>query len=339
MVFNNITVKYDYLDEVLKPYLDDDIAFNSNVNMYIDLREFVKKTVIDMAIERISKAMMITNIVNIIAHYRHYFAKYIKYTSFAFVYSLDILEATCEYDMMMDSHERKDDILECIKLAGDIINKIPSATFIDTSAFGEFLVVRRGVELSASNDFNIILSTDRVFCQLMNSNTVILTPAGYNTKLISSKNVFSRFVDEDEDTYKPFSSKLISLLMSMIGAKSLGIKNIPKIGAKKAISYISKRLAANDIYDSIDYINIPTSFFVDDGTFVSKTILSNENQIRENYAKIKNDAIYYVNDVKLASLFIKPDMIFEKEFFLDINSRLFVETPLLLHMLFEGENI
>jgi hypothetical protein len=351
VVLNETKIKYEHLDTLLEDKLID-IRFGNDINVIVDLKEVIRKFFRPAILpESLNGRSVIEEIasdmINIIGHYRNYFYKKGKYSTFYFLYS----KSECEIMKKKHPDYKKDyyakyfndpEELEKIKIIkkvveilDKIVNHIPNSSFIDTSMFDEYTVAKFLLEKTKSNEMNIVLSNDEMMAQLINKNTFMLNIKGLATKLLDSKNAISVFSEKET----ALSTNMMSLLLSIAGAKRYNLENVSRVGLIKAVSIVEKLIARNKLSDA-EYVDFPfKKEDLNEKERSEKLLFDNFESIIRNYSLIKNSEVLYSNTTELSILFNKPPAVYTWNYFLELNSKVFSAFPLNLEMLLKGETL
>jgi len=343
IILNEIKIKYDHLDTLLEEKLQD-IRFSNNVNVIIDLKEIYRKFFRpNMLTVEGSKKLIIeeisSDVINIISHYRNYFYKKGKYSSFYFLYSKEECEIfkkiypeykKSHYEKHFDSIEDADKIAilkKVTEVLEKIIPNIPNTIFINTSKYDEFVVAKFIVAKSNSNEINIVLSNDEVFTQLVDGHTFLLNIKGINTDLVDSSNAVANITKSKSK----LSSNMIPFILAFGGTKHYSLNNFPGIALIKAVNIIEQLLKENSLSDN-SFVEFP-EFDKTQNTF----ILENYNELKLNYEIITGNKVLFSNTTDISTLFNKPKAPHSWNYFLELNSKIFTNFPLMLDMMLKGE--
>jgi hypothetical protein len=349
IVLNEVKIKYEHLDLILKEKLQD-IRFANSINVIVDLKEIFRKVFRpNMLSEEDISARTIeeltSDVINIISHYRNYFYKSGKYSSFYFIYS----KSECElmkkkYDGYKKDYyqghfydpektKRINMVNKSVQILEKLIDQIPNCTYIDSSKFDEYLVAKFIISKAAQNELNFILSTDEIMGQLLSKNTFMINIKGIKSELVNSQNAVSVLFKHNAN----FSSKLISIVSCMTGTEKYSLENINKIGPYRAIKIIDELIKNNKLIDS-EYVGFPLKLDKLDPKIKSeKLLIDNFELIKRNFDIITSDDIFYSKQSELTILFNKPKQTHAQNYFLELNSKVFMNYPLALDMLLKGE--
>jgi hypothetical protein len=353
VILNETKIKYEHLDSLLESKLID-IRFGNDVNVIIDLKEVFRKffrpailpegSKTREAIEEIS-----SDVINIIGHYRNYFYKKGKYSTFYFLYS----RSECEIMKAKYSDYKKDYyskyfkgndsgevekvaiIKKVIEVLEKIINHVPNSSFIDTSMFDEYTVAKFLIQQTKPNEINLLLSNDEMMAQLINKNTFMLNMKGIATKMMDASNAVGIL----SETNSAISTNLLPLLLSISGAERYNLDNVERVGLKKGVAVIEKLLASGKLIDT-EYVDFPIRVeALNEKDRVEKMVKDNHEKIKKNYDLISNSDVLYSNSTEMTILFNKPLAVYTWNYFLEMNSKVFINYPLNLEMLLKGETL
>lgn len=351
IVLNEVKVKYEVLDELLKEQLQD-IRFSTNVNVIIDVKEVVKKFFRKDLFPTIGTHEMIiqeivADMVNIIGHYRNYFFKQGKYSTFYCLYSKKENSTFKEiYPEYKRYHYEKyfTDPEESEKIAlvkksmvafEKIVNSVPNSFFIDTSEFDEMIVAKHIISRTLPNELNVILSDDELMFQLLNEHTFILNLKGVLTKILDSKNAVSILIKRESE----LSSNMIPLLLTMSGVKRYSLNGIPNVALLKSESMIKSLIKRGVIMDS-EYFKFPIEVEkLDPANKMDLRLLENYDQLSRDYSIITGNDILYSNELRISQLLNGHKKVGSKSYFLELNSKIFNTFPIQLDMLMKGETL
>jgi len=344
-----VKIKYEHLETILKEKLQD-IRFSNSVNIIVDLKEVFRKVFRPniLSEEEIGPRTieeLTSDIIGIIAHYRNYFFKAGKYSSFYFIYSkseCDLMKKKYDgykkdyyeghfYDP--EKQKRINMVDKTVKVLEKLIDQIPNCSYIDSSKFDEFTVAKFIVKKAPANELNFILSTDELFGQLLSKNTYMINIKGIKSELVSMENAVSVLFKQTAS----FSSRLISLVSCITGTEKYSLENIPNVGPFRAIKIIEGLIKANKLIDS-EYVRFPLKLEkLDPNIKGEKLLIENFELIKRNFDIITNDDVLYSNLTDITILFNKPKQTHAQNYFLELNSKVFMNYPLSLDMLLKGE--
>jgi hypothetical protein len=351
IIFKEVKIRYEHLDIILKEKLQD-IRFSNSVNIIIDLKEITRKlfrpNVMDESEVTPAKVEELSSdIINIVSHYRNYFYKGGKYSSFYFLYSkseCDIMKSKyLDYkkDYYSNVFHSKDEpkkssmVKKAIEIVDRIVNNIPNCMFIDTSKYDEFVITKFLVQKTNPNELNFILSNDEIMAQLINSHTFVLDIKSNSTKLVEQNNALSTF----SKTSTSLSSNLTGLYAAITGTRRYNLPSIPKFAEKKTVSALEKLVKNEKILDK-EYIEFPLKLdILNMNDNIEKVVATNIEQIKSNYSIISGNDVLYTHTSDITVMFNKTKPVYNWNYFLDLNAKVFTRYPLSLDMLLKGETI
>jgi hypothetical protein len=349
IVFKEIKIKYEYLDNILEEKLNN-IKFSNNVNIIVDLKEIIRKVyrpdILDEEnISRDNIEDLASDIIGIAAHYRNYFYKKGKYTSLYFMYS----ETECtlmkeKFPEYKKEHyekyfydpkriNRHAMVKKAINIAKKVLNRVPNCQFIDTNEFDEFVSIKFLVQKVPSNEIAIILSNDEIMAQLINNHTFMLNIKSINSDLLDEKNAVSKLFKRSTI----LSSKLISLISAILGTQRYSLNTIDNVGPYRAIKAVEHLVESGKILDT-EYVNFPIKKEnLNKKNTYEKLILEHYDAIKENFELIRADDVLYSNQTNIMVKFNKPKQTYSVNHFLELNAKIFTVYPISIDMLLKGE--
>ena len=353
LVLNEVKIKYEYLDQWLDEKLID-IRFGNDVNIIVDLKEIFRKffrpnIMTDGFQGRDVIEEVTSDIINVIGHYRNYLYKKGKYSTFYFLYSkseCDIMKTKHpgykknyyqKYFQGEDELEKQKAIVirKAAEALDKIINHIPNANFVDTSAFDEYTVANFLINKTKSNEINLILSNDELMAQLISKNTFMLNIKGLTTKLLDESNAVSVIAEKPTK----LSSKVLPLLLSIAGADRYNLENIEGVRLIKGLNIIESLVKSGKLLDT-EYLEFPIQIhMLTEKDRSERIIKENYEKIQKNYNIIKNSDVLYTNTANLTVMFNKPKVVHTHNYYKELNSKIFSNHPLNLEMLLKGETL
>ena len=351
VIMNEVKIKYSHLDSLLDEKLQD-IRFTNSVNVIVDLKEIFRKLFRPeiMQENRPKKASIeevSSDILNLIAHYRNYFFKHGKYSSFYFLYSkseADLIkkdhpeykkEFYEKYFYSVEDQEKIDIIKKVIQVLEKIIPNVPNCNFIDTSKYDDVVFAKFIKDQTLANQLNIILTNDEAYLQLLNSHTFIIDIKGINAELLDEKNGLAKF----SKCKTELSTNLIPLVLSLGGSKHYGLEKIPGIATIKAIRMVEDLIKNKKIIDT-PYIDFPLDVTnLSDKNKNEKLIKDNYEMLKKTYGVYTGNTLLYSNKTDIATFFNKVKSVRTWDYFLELNSKIFVNFPLMLEMMMKGETL
>jgi hypothetical protein len=212
---------------------------------------------------------------------------------------------------------------------------VPNSSFIDTSMFDEYTVAKFLIQQTKPNEINLLLSNDEMMAQLINKNTFMLNMKGIATKMMDASNAVGIL----SETNSAISTNLLPLLLSISGAERYNLDNVERVGLKKGVAVIEKLLASGKLIDT-EYVDFPIRVdALNEKDRVEKMVKDNHEKIKKNYDLISNSDVLYSNSTEMTILFNKPLAVYTWNYFLEMNSKVFINYPLNLEMLLKGETL
>ena len=267
-ILHSKKLNYKDLKFISDPYFKDNDV--ETINIFIDLfdvfKSFYSPTLNDefKTIRTPTKMNLISELINIVGHYRHFFySRYNKYTTIILYYS----SMKDKYLTTIDSEYKKDfyskrlldsksecfivnKVLdECISIVKEYLLYIPHAYLIDTKevepSFLPYFIINGVItEEDLSNkisgkDFNIIMgNNDLYFLDLIKKDDTIIFKNNPKDKCYLSRTEVQSYLKVNDTLTLPENS--LKNLFAIAGNKSNGIKNIKGMGIKKAHKHLEK---------------------------------------------------------------------------------------------------
>lgn len=339
---------------------------SENINIYIDVYDLFKKfyspNLFDefKIIDNKTKLMIVAEIVNIVGHYRHFFLKfYNKYTTFIFYYSdckdkyltsvyqsfrSDFYDKRLIFDKQSENYSIVSNVLqECFKIIKEILFSIPHAYLINSKEVDyhlvPFMFINNFIENEkiVNEDYSIIFSNEKIhLIDLLYTTDAVLFRN--NTKKDSYFVDYNNIMNDFQSGYKqiydfdflPKDSLMFAIAIS--GYKEFSIPTINRIGIKKALKLLAKKLE-NDI--DIKSYNNEKEF-----KKIFEEFSDNELELLKRNLKLINPELYPFNCKDIINIdnqiidIINIEELKKTEFKYFSKSNL-----LLLEYLFEGEEI
>lgn len=351
IILNESKIKYEKLDELLQDQLHD-LRFSSNVNILVDLKEIYKKffrpdilTEFD-SVQSVREEIL-SDIINIIGHYRNYFYKRNKYTNLVFFYSTkkcsEILKTNPDYkktyyEKYFDGHD--DNEKKKISLFKDVtnflevfINAIPHCRFFDTYKSDEFAYMKAYIDKIPTNELTLILSNDDILFQLISNNVFVLDIKGIRSSLLRKDNVVALLSKRETS----LTSNMIPLIVAIGGNDKYSISGLPRVALNRATKIVDY-LVDKDIAHDENSVSVPIDFTkLDPNIKLEKKVFDNRDLITENYFAIRSDTIYYKNKMLMEAEFDNVSVKRNRRELEDINAKMFTRFPLQIDMILRGE--
>ena len=351
IILNESKIKYGKLDELLQDQLHD-LRFSSNVNILVDLKEIYKKffrpdIMTEFDSVQSVKEEILSDIINIIGHYRNYFYKRNKYTNFVFFYSTkkcdEILKTNPDYkktyyDKYFEGHddnEKKKISLfkEITKFLDIFINAVPHCRFFDTYKSDEFAYMKAYIANIPNNELTLILSNDDILFQLISNNVFVLDIKGIRSSLLRKDNVVSILSKRETS----LTSNMIPLIVAIGGNDKYSISGLPRVALNRATQIVDY-LVNKDIAHDENSVSVPIDFTkLDTNVKLEKKVFDNRDLITKNYFAIRSDTIYYKNKMLMDSEFATVTVNRSRRELEETNAKMFTRFPLQIDMLLRGE--
>jgi len=258
-------IKYAVLENIL-PKFNDKNKLIIHIDLNSILRSILSPTVIISASDKITQESAVSSIINMIAHYREYFIRQNIVTHFFLYYNKDIkknkdiLEYGNKYynkinGSSIDFFDKYTFITNVLKSVQDIIKYIPKAYYIEDDNNENYV---NALYFLNQKDYNLIISKDILWYQLVNSdNTILLRPKRDDSYIINKGNIF----DYELKSYKKYYKDLknISILLASHGVKSRGLTRFKhdkevKENIDTSITYGDFSISLFDIEDKEELI-------------------------------------------------------------------------------------
>lgn len=267
-ILHSKKLNYKDLKEISDPYFKDNNV--ETINIFIDLFDIFKQFYSPMLNEEFktirtpTKMNLISELINIVGHYRHFFySRYGKYTTIIMYYS----STKDKYLLSIDPDYKKDFynkriltsksecyivnkvLHDCLSIVREYLSYIPHAYLIDTTgiepSFLPYFIINGVITDSdlfnkiSGKDYNIIMANNDLYLSdlIKNDNTIIFKNNGKDKYYLSRADIFD-YLKLNEETSLPESS--LKKIFALSGNKSYGIANIKKMGLKKAYKHLEK---------------------------------------------------------------------------------------------------
>lgn len=262
-ILHSKKLNYKDLKEISDPYFKDNKC--ETINIFIDLFDILKQLYSPQLIEEFktirttTKMNMISEIINIVGHYRHFFVtRYNKFTTIVLYYSTkeDSYLKTINPDYKKDFYNKRlikeknsefyvvnKVINDCLTVVKEYLNYIPHAYLVDTGnidpRYFNYLI-KKEIDVSNAinpNDYTIIMTNNKLSLLDLNEfdNTIIFKN-NYNSKYFINKEQIFDELELENNTGLP--TDIIKYLFALSGNKDINMKNINKMRDKKAFKFI-----------------------------------------------------------------------------------------------------
>jgi hypothetical protein len=283
-IFNMFKVKFAKLDELISKHCTE-ITRDSKVNLFINLEPIIKKLAtanVDeyLKVRNEEKAFeMISNIINLAAHYRLFFTKnkiYSKvylYLNYPFKTVYKNRSINPNYRKYYEHRYAKD--TKTRVLANTLENIIPFTKIILEYVEGVYLIQSDSIESSlvphiitkesSSNEVNFILSNDKYDYQYVNKGFHIIRPKQDASYIVSKDNLITILKLEDKIVNDiDVGSHFYPFILSLLGDKYRNIDKIKRVGLASLLKTIDKAIENEVIGKDVSNINILANIMKDE---------------------------------------------------------------------------
>jgi hypothetical protein len=292
-IFNMFKVKYAKLDEIITKGCPD-IQADSKINLFINLEPILRKLTasdIDkyLRVKKDEKIYeMVSNIVNLAAHYRLFFSKnklysnvyiYVGYPFNAVYKNADLQPNYRKTYQHKYTKDPKSMVLghvlnEVIPLTKTILEYVKGVYLIESNTVETSVIPQVITNESNDNYLNFMLTTDRYEYQYTNHNFYIIRPKQDHSYLLNKDNVIDLMKLEDKivnDIRLP--SSFVPFILSLLGDKYRNIEKIKRIGIGNILKMIRQAIDMNIISSNVTNINVLAEVLKEDI----------RSQVMENY--------------------------------------------------------
>lgn len=367
MILHSKKLRYEYLEDIIKPYIPQDIKKFDTVNIFIDLYDMIKQLYKPSIVERLNhignapeRYEISSELINMISHYRHYFySRRYKYTNIYFFYS----DKKSKYHINLFSDYRKDFynkrlltgknvdykivtsiIHENIKILKTFINYVPNAYLINTGTIEysllPYIMMNNDIPKFDKSLPTFIISNDIIYYQdlVLFSNLYQLTCKSKNSSIITSDN----FINDLTKNLKSvpdinFINDLYPILLSIIGYDKYEVPKINGMAIGRGIKWFNKNLIDSGVLSNIRYTSVKT---LKDMLFKSNLDKDIIDKMILNFRLLSHDAMNNVafNEVNIKKISndISLDLVDAKSVKY-VNDKYFRNYPIILEHCFEGE--
>lgn len=357
IIFNEAKPKYEKLDSLLEEKLMD-VRLGTQINIIVDLKEIAKKFFrpdvcqdnyeISQLCEEIT-----SDIFSIVGHYRNYFFKKGKYTNFFFLNNIGKHEMpeypsyNKEFEFKyVYSDETKDtnpDSFRALVLSKVVracekgLPMFPHVYVIKSFPYGDTAYCKSLISNLKTNELNIVITNDSALFPLVSGNTVILTPKGIKSELVTPENVFNILTKKDEDI--PFSSAMLPLVLSLSGLKKHSIEGIKGVALGKGLKIVESLITSGKIIDAPS-VALPFEFTdLDPALRTEKILIENADIITDNYNLICAEEILSKHKLVIQTAVTPINRMYNINDIKKLNDVVFKNHPLQLDMMLKGEKI
>ena len=282
-IFGVHKIKYKILDNL---NIDKLNTFHINLTTILN---FVMKHYPDLASEKEYLYVIVSQVINLIAHYRHYFIKIGLDPDF-YIYSND-----CD--------GRFKDTLRLLKV---IIQYVPRVYMIKTNSIPTSTAM---LYITEKYKHNIILTKSKADVLLVTKNISVLKSNKDKTLLYNSDNVYSNFTKKDYTGN--ISYKLLPIFYALTGLIGNQIKGL---GPAKVLKLMNKGLEnhsiVNDYYYDIDHFLSDMEGILSLNDIDLKTVKDNFGAVSNilNYKKYLTPIVRKKIDNSIIDKFAKNDL-------------------------------
>lgn len=340
-LFNMYKVKFSKLDELITKNCTN-LSQDSKVNLFINLEPILRKLV-NSNIEEYLKVRtdekafeLISNIVNLAAHYRLFFTKnklyskiylYLNYP-FKTVYKNRLIQS--DYRKAYEHKFTKDN--KSTVFSNTLENVLPFVKIILEYVEGVYLIEVDSIESSLlpliitkeskSNEVNFILSSDKYEYQYVNKDFYIIRPKQDDSYMVTKSNLI-RMVKLENKIVNDIEvgSNFYPFILSLLGDKQRNIEKIKRVGLSSLLKTIHKAIKDNLISKDISNINILANIIKEDY----------RGLLLKNYYCVDLDTQYQMLNIKdLYSITSQVVDKFDNVELKKINDQYFRTSPLML---------
>ncbi len=355
MIFNLFKIKFTKLDELIER--TENVSIGKNVKLFINLEPVLKK-LISANVEEYMKVRndekileLISNIVNLAAHYRLFFSKnkiYSKvyiYIGFPFnsVYKNKNINPKYRdtYTHRFVKNTKSKIFVSALENAFNFCKTI--LEFID----GVYLIYSKDIEPSMipliihqnditemnefSNSTNIILSNDKYDYQYVNKGFYIFRPKKENSYIITKDNLIHTVKLEEKIVNKlSVDSNFYSFILSLLGDRYRDIPKIKRMGLSNLLKLLVVAMDKNLISQTSYNINLLAPIVKSE---YRELLITNfyTTDIDAQYKTLNIKDIHYI----ILQLKDKFDNVSLKR----INNDYFRFSPLMLHEITSSTNL
>lgn len=283
-LFNMFKVKYSKLDDLLTKHTEG-INRDTKVNLFINLEPVLKKLVAAKADEYLrvrteeKSYELISNIINLIAHYRLFFTKNKLYSKiymyinapFKTVYKNRGINPKYrryyEHRFTEDANNMvlSSSLTNALPFVKIILEYIEGVYLIESDSIESSVVPHMIAEASQPNTANFILSTDRYDYQYANQGFYIIRPKKDQSYIVNQKNLFDILkIEEKVATDLTLDPHFYPFVLSLLGDKYRNIDKIKGIGLASLLRLLNHAIDENIIGKNVTNINILSKVIKDE---------------------------------------------------------------------------
>lgn len=271
-ILHSKKLNYKDLTAIADPYFKDSLT-GETINLYIDLFDVLKPLYSPLLVDEFrtirttTKMNIVSEIINIVAHYRHFFfSRYGKYTTIILYHSSkeDSYYKTIDSEYKKEFYDKRildnnaefyivNKILkDCLSVVNEYLNYIPHAYLIDTGVVDPRMlpyIIKNNFTIEDTNnlinpdDFSIIFSNNKMtMIDLLYNDDAIIFKHDRNKRYFINKEQMYDELGLDNNIGLP--DYFVKYIMAIAGDKSYGIKNVDKMKEKKAFKYACDKFTA-----------------------------------------------------------------------------------------------
>jgi hypothetical protein len=283
-LFNMFKVKFSKLDELMTKHCTE-ITPDSKINLFINLEPILKKLVaanIDDYLKVRSEEKtfeMISNIINLAAHYRLFFTKnklYSKvYLYMNHPFKTDYKNRNINPDYRKYFEHRYTKNTKTTVLGNTLSQVLPFTKIILDYVDGVYLIEAESIESSLvphiitneskSNEINFVLSNDKYDYQYANKGFHIIRPKKEESYIINQSNLIQMIKTEEKIVNDiEVESHFYPFILSLLGDKYRNIDKIKRIGLASLLKTIKGAIDNDIISKDVHNINILANIIKDE---------------------------------------------------------------------------
>lgn len=336
IIFNMHKVRFAILDELIR---QNNITFKNNkVNFFINLEPILYRLTnkrIDeyLRLNNESKVFqIISNIFNLVAHYRLYFAsrridsKIYVYIQYPFNSKMNNAKYNKEYRRMY-TFRYVDNINNYI-ICENMNTALPLCRILLEYINGCYLITSGSIEnsiipsmLNINDRTNMILSKDIYDMQYIKDDYKILYPKQDESFILTDNNFAKSFERIYSVGLGELTIKQLSFIISIMGNDKRNIYGIKGMGMKRAISMLQSAIKNNIITPNTDNVNI-----------LLRSVKNEYRDIIETNIHCTDIGLQY-DDLSVKDFYnIKEQLVdkFDNDALKDLQYRYFQDYPLML---------
>lgn len=353
-LFNSFKIKYVIMNKLFGKL---DLRTVNSITLYINLESVINalhRNDYEEALQTLTKEeingqckRLISNIINLAAHYRLYFTRSKVSSNIVFYYQ-DFDAYKNFYNSLYIPKYRKhffdmyhndkfdlvnDIIMSCVNYVKSIIDCIDAVYILKSDIIEASLIPLIGhKDKRLKSDLNIVLTKDLYDLQYVNHGFLVMLPEKEESVILHKNNVMSylRYKHDLTEKYKvDINPLLLPFMLSVIGDKKRSLEKIRGVGFKKLYKSLEKLYEEDYLDDenplsfNIEHLSElikESSFFIDNG--VKETISANYMCI--NLDRQINLVDNYVIEDMLDGLINK----FDNNGLKRLNDKIFADYPL-----------